>query len=89
MEWLELPADLAGPVDVELTHPVETIPSRFKSGSLVMEPKWDGYRISVVRSSAGAKLWSRQRNDLTDRFPDVAAAATGQLPAGVVLDGVI
>jgi ATP-dependent DNA ligase len=40
---VRLPADLAGPVDVELTQSVETIPTRFKPGSLAIEPKWDGY----------------------------------------------
>lgn len=84
-----LPADLAGPVDVELTHLVETIPTRIKPGSVAAEPKWDGYRLTIVRSGAETRLWSRQRNDLTDRFPDIAAAAAAQLPAGVVLDGEI
>jgi ATP-dependent DNA ligase len=31
----------------------------------------------------------RNRNDITDRFPDVVAAASRQIPDGVVLDGVI
>jgi hypothetical protein len=38
-----LPADLAGPVDVELTHSVDVIPTAFRPGTLAMEPKWDGY----------------------------------------------
>jgi hypothetical protein len=38
-----LPADLAGPVEVELTHLVDVIPTAFKPGALAMEPKWDGY----------------------------------------------
>jgi ATP-dependent DNA ligase len=32
---------------------------------------------------------SRNGRDLTDRFPDIARAAEAQLPAGVVVDGVI
>jgi hypothetical protein len=31
-----------------------------------------------VRSADGARLWSRQGKDLTDRFPDIAAAAVRQ-----------
>jgi hypothetical protein len=37
-----LPADLGGPVDVELTHSIDVIPTVFKPGTLAMEPKWDG-----------------------------------------------
>jgi hypothetical protein len=36
----------------------------------------------VIRSGGTARIWSRQRIDLT-------AAAVSQLPDGVVLDGVI
>jgi ATP-dependent DNA ligase len=32
-------------------------------------------------------VWSKQGRDLTDRFPDIAAAAVAQVPAGTVLDG--
>jgi ATP-dependent DNA ligase len=34
-------------------------------------------------------LWTRNRNDISDRFPDIAQAAVAQLSDGVVLDGVI
>jgi ATP-dependent DNA ligase len=42
-----------------------------------------------VRRDGKARIWSRQRKDLTDRFPDIEAAAVQELPDGVVLDGVI
>jgi len=32
-------------------------------------------------------LWSRNGKNLTDRFPDIAAAAMAQLPVGTVVDG--
>jgi ATP-dependent DNA ligase len=41
----------------------------------------------VIRTGGTARIWSRQRNDLTDRFRDIAIAAVSQLPDGVVLDG--
>jgi ATP-dependent DNA ligase len=41
----------------------------------------------VIRGGGTARIWSRQRNDLTDGFRDIAAAAVSQLPDGVVLDG--
>ena len=40
-----------------------------------------------MRSAGTARIWSRQRKDLTAQFPDIAAAAVAQLPDGVVLDG--
>ncbi|MGH3465388.1 MAG: ATP-dependent DNA ligase, partial [Kribbellaceae bacterium] len=40
-----------------------------------------------MRQRETARLWSRQGNDLTDRFPDVAAAAARMLPALCVVDG--
>lgn len=84
-----LPADLAGPVDLALARSVETIPgeSALPGGSRY-EPKWDG-RVAVVRRGSTARLWTRNRNDISDRFPDIVTAAEKQLPEGVVLDGVI
>jgi ATP-dependent DNA ligase len=40
-----------------------------------------------VRKDGAARLWSRQRKELTDRFPDIATAAVQQVPDGIVLDG--
>jgi ATP-dependent DNA ligase len=45
--------------------------------------------VAIVRHGREARLWTRNRNDITDRFPDIATAALRQLPDGVVLDGVI
>jgi ATP-dependent DNA ligase len=40
-----------------------------------------------VRGGDGARLWTRNRNDISDRSPDIVAAAVRQLAEGVVLDG--
>ena len=83
-----LPPELAGPVAVELAKPVREIPPPSAlPGGCVYEPKWDGYRLVVVRTGAGTRLWSKQGRELTDRFPDVAAAALAQVPPGTVIDG--
>jgi ATP-dependent DNA ligase len=75
-------------VAVELAKPVQVIPPRSAlPGGCLYEPKWDGYRLVIVRTAAGTRLWSKQGRDLTDRFPDVAAAARAQVPAGTVVDG--
>ena len=83
-----LPPELAGPVAVELAKPVQAIPAvNALSGGCRYEPKWDGYRLVVVRGAASTRVWSKQGRDLTDRFPDVVAATRAQVPAGTVLDG--
>src|SRR3954470_7370331 len=84
----DLPPDLAGPVAVELSKPVREIPpANALPGGCRYEPKWDGYRLVIVRSAGSTRLWSKQGRDLTDRFPDIAAAAVAQVPAGTVVDG--
>jgi ATP-dependent DNA ligase len=84
----DLPPDLAGPVAVELAKSVRAIPPpNALPGGCRYEPKWDGYRLVIVRSARSTRLWSKQGRDLTDRFPDIAAAAVAQVPAGTVVDG--
>ncbi|WP_456600440.1 ATP-dependent DNA ligase [Blastococcus sp. SYSU DS0616] len=83
-----LPPELAGPVAVELAKPVRDIPPPTAlTGGCRYEPKWDGYRLVIVRDHGSTRLWSKQGRELTDRFPDVAAAALAQVPAGTVVDG--
>ena len=57
------------------------------AGGAIYELKWDGYRMVLVRDESGATLWSRQGKDLTDRFPDLVAAAVEQVEPGTVIDG--
>src|SRR4051812_50101329 len=84
----DLPPDLAGPVAVELAKPVREIPPPSAlPGGCRYEPKWDGYRLVIVRSAGSTRLWSKQGRDLTDRFPDIAAAAVAPGPAGRVGGG--
>jgi bifunctional non-homologous end joining protein LigD len=56
----------------------------------VYEPKWDGYRAIVTVSGGAVSLRSRNGNDLTERFQDVArAAALAIRSSDAVLDGEI
>jgi DNA ligase-1 len=50
------------------------------------EWKWDGIRAQVVRRGGSTYVWSRGEELVTDRFPEITAAAT-RLPEGTVLDG--
>jgi ATP-dependent DNA ligase len=46
----------------------------------------DGYRLEAVRNMKEVTLYSRRRNDLNDRFGDIATALE-YLPSGTVIDG--
>jgi DNA ligase-1 len=50
------------------------------------EWKWDGIRGQIVRREGECVLWSRGEELVTDRFPEIIAAAR-TLPSGTVLDG--
>jgi DNA ligase-1 len=50
------------------------------------EWKWDGIRAQVIRRDGKTFIWTRGEELVTDRYPEVAAAAEF-LPDGTVLDG--
>jgi DNA ligase-1 len=51
-----------------------------------IEWKWDGMRAQLIRRDGEAFIWSRGEDLITERFPEVTAAAAA-LPDGTVLDG--
>ena len=56
----------------------------------VFEPKWDGYRAIVTVAGGEVTLTSRNGNDLSERFREVARAATLAITTSdAVLDGEI
>ena len=57
-------------------------------GEWLAEWKWDGIRAQLIQRGGQVFLWSRGEALITDRFPEIAAAAR-QLPDGTVLDGEI
>jgi DNA ligase-1 len=73
------PFFLASPLE----DPIETLGPR---GDWMAEWKWDGIRAQLVRRGGAVHLWSRGEELITQRFPEIAAAAT-RLPEGTVLDG--
>jgi DNA ligase-1 len=81
--------DQSRPYPFFLAAPLEEDPSTL--GELtdwVLEWKWDGIRAQLVRRGGAIHLWSRGEELITERFPEVTAAAT-HLPDGTVLDGEI
>ncbi|WP_405282659.1 DNA ligase D [Gaopeijia maritima] len=59
----------------------------FTRDGWLFEIKYDGYRIAAERTGGGATLWSRNGNDLTGTFPEIAQAVRALPYPGLVLDG--
>ena len=88
--WLLLRKDAEpapAAVRPQLATPVDTLPT---GRGWLYEPKWDGYRAIVAVRGSEATLTSRNGNDLTERFSEVArAAARAVRSSSAVLDGEI
>ena len=56
------------------------------TGGWLFEPKWDGFRVLLFRDGDALTIQSRNGEDLTYCFPEIAAALD-QLPSACVLDG--
>jgi DNA ligase-1 len=74
-----------------LAHALALAPADFAAGlgpvdAWQVEWKYDGIRAQIVRQADQLWIWSRGEELLTERFPEVAAAALS-LPEGTVLDG--
>ena len=71
-----------------LAKPAATLPAGSAlPGGTVYEPKWDGYRAILERTSAGCRVSSRNGADLAAGFPEIVQAAREQLAPGTVIDG--
>jgi ATP-dependent DNA ligase len=55
----------------------------------IYEPKWDGFRAIVFRSSSGVYIQSRDLRPLDRYFPELHDAFMEKLPPGCVIDGEI
>jgi len=83
-----LPADLTGPVELELAKAVPALPGpQAMPGGTRWELKWDGFRAAVVRGPDTVRIWSRNKTEMTASYPEIAAAALALLPANSVCDG--
>jgi DNA ligase-1 len=79
-------ADLARPYPFFLAYALEGDPAALGDvAEWQAEWKWDGIRAQLIRRSGQTFLWSRGEELVTDRYPEVAAAAEA-LP-DCVLDG--
>ena len=80
---------IAHPYPFYLASPLEGPPEQLgEREAWLAEWKWDGIRGQIVRRGAQCVLWSRGEEIITDRFPEIVAAAS-LLPEGTVVDGEI
>ena len=79
-----LPAGKPRFIDPMKPKLVETAPAR---GDWIYELKFDGFRTQAIKNGAKVKLISRNENDLTNKFDQVAAAVANLPCAECVIDG--
>ena len=87
------PADPGQPYPFFLAHQLDTplagLPERLGPvDDWQVEWKYDGIRGQIVKRAGQVWLWSRGEELVTERFPEIVAAAQA-LPDGTVLDGEI
>jgi bifunctional non-homologous end joining protein LigD len=59
------------------------------NGKWLYEVKFDGYRILAVKNDKDVELWSRNKNRLDERFPEVVQAVAKLPRRSMILDGEI
>ncbi len=83
----ELPQDRQQPYPFFLASPLEAAPDSLGPvQDWVLEWKWDGIRLQLLKRQGEVALWSRGEERLDGRFPEIEQAAAG-LPDGTVIDG--
>ena len=81
------PGDAALPYPFFLASPLEGLPDALGPiHDWVLEWKWDGIRLQLIRRGPDIALWSRGEERMDGRFPEIEMAAA-QLPRDVVIDG--
>ena len=88
----ELDADetpIARPFPFHLAHQIDfDLETLGDISDWQAEWKWDGIRAQVIKRADEVFIWSRGEDLITERFPEIAAAAES-LENGTVLDGEI
>ncbi|MFJ5265316.1 ATP-dependent DNA ligase [Streptomyces sp. NPDC088387] len=76
------------PVLPMLAHSASSVAEAVgKLGACVVEEKLDGIRVQVHRDGESVRLYTRTLDDITDRLPEVTAAAAALGPERFILDG--
>jgi ATP-dependent DNA ligase len=75
---------IAPPIEPMLAKLADALPA---TGNYLFEPKWDGFRALVFRSSTDLFIQSRDLRPLDRYFPELHEALIEKLPEPCVLDG--
>ncbi|MGV8961416.1 MAG: ATP-dependent DNA ligase [Stenotrophomonas sp.] len=83
----EQSGDAALPYPFFLASPLEGAPQALGPvEDWLLEWKWDGIRLQLIRRGADIALWSRGEERMDGRFPEIERAAA-ELSRDVVIDG--
>lgn len=83
---MDLPLEL--PITPMLAKATASVPAADSvDGGLSYEPKWDGFRVILLRDGDEVELASRGSKPLTRYFPELVEAAREHLPDRCALDG--
>ena len=83
----EQAGDAALPYPFFLASPLEIdVQALGDIGDWLLEWKWDGIRLQLIRRGTDIALWSRGEERMDGRFPEIEAAAA-MLPRDAVIDG--
>lgn len=81
-------AEPSQPYPFYLASPLEADPATLGArADWLAEWKWDGIRGQLLRRDGRVFLWSRGEELVSERFPEIVAAAAQHLRDGTVLDG--
>lgn len=83
-------ANLSAPYPFFLAYALESPPEEVLGDrhEWQVEWKWDGIRAQLIRRAGQTFLWTRGEELVSDRYPEIIAAAQS-LPDGCVIDGEI
>jgi bifunctional non-homologous end joining protein LigD len=88
VDELDLSAARAGPMPDFVPPMRATLADRpFSDPDWLFEVKWDGYRVEAVVDGGRARLWTRNRQDASRYFPDLAGPAAWIDAGDAIVDG--
>lgn len=87
MSTEQQPGDASSPYPFFLASPLEVEPASLGAiDDWLLEWKWDGIRVQLIRRGDDIALWSRGEERLDGRFPEIEDSLRG-LPRNAVIDG--
>lgn len=76
----------SSPIEPMLAKVAATLP---EGDGFLFEPKWDGLRAIILRTTDGVVIQGRDLKPLNRYFPELEKALVERLPRGCILDGEI